>query len=953
MATGKATVVAGSGNSVKDAVHQSTGDAVRAAQNAGATKKDVIKARDAAKADTYNKIAANISVGGPGSQRQIAEIQNNPDLIQDIKNTGMTQNIATDISRNHDVRMGVDPALYNAAQKGFQNPKNLKQVAMRQINSKPPSAASDTIAMYGSVRQNKNVDESVQVAKTYVRGGSFLAASVFGVSMLHPDNPNRLYDVTESWKKLDENIVAGYYGEETADTKKIDDHSNKATDVLDGVTTTLIDPGRLRKSHENPNMLAVDTNTDFGKFADTVLITRLDNFAKSDNIFSRFVRGGTLDNAAGITTLGSEVIKTGSTMIQDAPGALREGGIEGVGQSAADTFASSAGRLLGGTAAALVDDPVAFAGSVVVPGAVKVGGKVGKVGVNKVTGIVRTAGKTDLPVDNIVTKKIKSLEGDVHRERMNFPDNYPTENMASRTVDHAIKMLEDTKDLYPLPDSIPQGYDVMIHGHPNSWGNSHYGRLGKHGDPGTFGGPNLSEKFLRVPEIKIAGLGFGNPLNDLKSVKSGIIDVFYKATGKRDLFLPSVEFIAHKGYRRLPTDIRLDSKAARRWMITEADPNYAYITSKLEKNTAAGKAHVEIEAAITPGAEFKLIENQFKTKTNQPISIFGKEGIPGTNIKFQTGLDVPANLQLATGKMKTIKRQRATGIVSTDSGILLVMEKNGLLNLPGGGVDKFEFGSKAVARELAEETGAKSKTIKKSFNYTDQNLKRSNHGGLYFNEHLVYDVELKPGEKPIVKQKTEISGLRYWEQGTPLPKELNIASKNILLKRFPDAVQKGSVNPKIPKQKIPAILGDETAKKTKTTNRKSKQKKQSEYDYYNSKHAANDPIYLVDLTYGSIPKTPKPKKSGYSKTLPKVQGKSILASSNYNKILSDSKSSYPKSKTQSKNQLGTPFIKTIVQEKTKRNKTEELLGLSKRKTTKKSDNVLKELRVNVIGDLKL
>lgn len=220
MATGSAKVVDGTGNSVKDAVHQSTGDAVRAAQNAGASKKEVIQARDAAKADTYNKIAANISSGGSGSQRQIAEIQNNPNLIQDIKNAGMSQNIANAIGRNHDTRMGVDPSLYNAAQQGFPNPKNLKQVAMKQLNSKPPSAASDTIAMYGSVRQNKNVDESVQVAKTSVRGGSFLAASVFGVSMLHPDNPNRLFDVTESWKKLDENIVAGYYGEETADTKK-------------------------------------------------------------------------------------------------------------------------------------------------------------------------------------------------------------------------------------------------------------------------------------------------------------------------------------------------------------------------------------------------------------------------------------------------------------------------------------------------------------------------------------------------------------------------------------------------------------------------------------------------------------------------------------------------------------------------------------------------------------
>lgn len=609
MATGKATVVTGSGNTVKDAVHQSTGDAVRAAQNAGASKKEVIQARDAAKADTYNKIAANISIGGSGSQRQIAEIQNNPDLIQDIKNSGVTQNIATAISRNHDVRMGVDPALYNAAQQGFQNPKNLKQVAMRQINSKPPSAASDTIAMYGSVRQNKNVDESVQVAKTYVRGGSFLAAPVFGVSMLHPDNPNRLFDVTESWKKLDENIVAGYYGEETADTKKIDDHSNKATDVLDGVTTTLIDPGRLRKSHENPNMLAVDTNEGYGKYADKV-VTPLDNFAKSDNIFSRFVRGGTLDNAAGITTLGSEAIKTGSTMIQDAPGALREGGIKGVGQSAADTFASSAGRLLGGTAAALVDDPVAFTGSVVVPGAVKVGGKVGKI---KARGLVDTVGTKHAPLESFTDTRLVEKGGDIYKSRGS--DSFHT--VRDVTVPDVIEMFKKTTDYYPDPTVFDEGKVAGIHSSPSNLGAEFVVEAGTSSEPGMFVADKASPYFLKIPAISITGVGLSNPIKDIKSGVRGASD-FFLGKGNR----PSFNFLEADSIQQMPKRALKSDKAASDFILKEADPAAFTTTRKMKLLLDQGR-YAESEAVAKPGAAYYLNDQSYHSTVKQPIDFFG------------------------------------------------------------------------------------------------------------------------------------------------------------------------------------------------------------------------------------------------------------------------------------------------------------------------------------------
>jgi 8-oxo-dGTP pyrophosphatase MutT (NUDIX family) len=51
------------------------------------------------------------------------------------------------------------------------------------------------------------------------------------------------------------------------------------------------------------------------------------------------------------------------------------------------------------------------------------------------------------------------------------------------------------------------------------------------------------------------------------------------------------------------------------------------------------------------------------------------------------------------------KRLRATVIVRREEGILLAVDRSGLVLLPGGGVDHGELPLVAAARELNEETG--------------------------------------------------------------------------------------------------------------------------------------------------------------------------------------------------------------------------------------------------------
>lgn len=518
---------------------------------------------------------------------------------------------------------------------------------------------------------------------------------------------------------------------------------------------------------------------------------------KNAGIGGQFVRGATFDNVAGGLAAAGWGWDTPNKVFRlDRTGLKlkQEGAVE-----AFDIFGYQVGGLLGGTAVAAIDEPAAFSGSLIVPVVSKA---TGNIAWQKAQGKLRTATLEPRPYKSFAKENVWREEGDIFRvgKGREYPYGYPVED-GLIGADSMVRMFDDTKNLYPNPSSIPAGKTVGIHAHPNDWGRQHFGRIGKHGDPGTFLGPNASYRFLRGPALVIDDITF-NPLAPVaaaagtvkkfrdniryrgfeKAVKETV--AYKMLTGQQDLVRPSLDFVIVDKIERLPEDLRHDKKAARKFTVTKTDADKAYTTYKMERNAANGYPFTEVEAVVPPGAEVRRIERKYKTRANFPIKLFGMEKIPGTNIKLQYGVDVPISLYETTGRFKEVDRKRATAIVNTDRGVLLVEEKNsGKLNLPGGGVETWTenlMPEKAVRRELFEETGIRADNAKRLFEWTDPEQKRSNEGGLYRNQHLVYEIDYNGAPQSLELQKKEIRGIEYWDPETAIPDNVNPATREIL-----------------------------------------------------------------------------------------------------------------------------------------------------------------------------
>ncbi len=103
-------------------------------------------------------------------------------------------------------------------------------------------------------------------------------------------------------------------------------------------------------------------------------------------------------------------------------------------------------------------------------------------------------------------------------------------------------------------------------------------------------------------------------------------------------------------------------------------------------------------------------------------------------------------------------RRKGIAIVYTTEGILIVAGKNKRFILPGGGANSGESRKKAAIRELYEETGLKTKSIKYLFSYTG-NKWRTNKNKIIRNHTKVFFVKTYGRARP----RHEIIYIAFWK----------------------------------------------------------------------------------------------------------------------------------------------------------------------------------------------
>lgn len=108
----------------------------------------------------------------------------------------------------------------------------------------------------------------------------------------------------------------------------------------------------------------------------------------------------------------------------------------------------------------------------------------------------------------------------------------------------------------------------------------------------------------------------------------------------------------------------------------------------------------------------------------------------------------------------THKRRKGVAIVETNKGILLVAGRSKIFMLPGGGANRGESREKAAIRELYEETGLKTKSIKYLSNYVGPKW-RTHSGRLVRNHCKIFFVKAEGKATP----RHEIKYVAFWKPG--------------------------------------------------------------------------------------------------------------------------------------------------------------------------------------------
>ncbi len=106
-------------------------------------------------------------------------------------------------------------------------------------------------------------------------------------------------------------------------------------------------------------------------------------------------------------------------------------------------------------------------------------------------------------------------------------------------------------------------------------------------------------------------------------------------------------------------------------------------------------------------------------------------------------------------------RRKGVAIVESRKGVLVVAGRREVFALPGGGADKGESRKKATMRELREETGLWTKSMKYLFSYKGYQW-HDNKGRRIVNHAKVFLVKASGKSRP----RHEIKHISYWKPGS-------------------------------------------------------------------------------------------------------------------------------------------------------------------------------------------
>lgn len=637
MATGKATVV-NPGNSLKNTVHKATGDAVRAAQNAGASKADVIRAREAAKNNVYAGAVQAINSGGSYKGMSAQQLQN--EIYGGLNQTDFSSGtpVAFVQSRDHLNSMqkaGFYDADWNPTSKAAAQAPNKVSTKMQVLSFEPAAVQPKDLGIrqrfrYESMRLKESKNPIIKAAASALpdyydpvvvkkteenaldfnnlSSAAFDPATSFALKFTESKkNPLRV-DKNAVVDSALENLFTNYTGEDVSGKGEIIQAAgNRGTDWIDDKA------GRLHDWSVR--------NLD-GRFG----------------AVGSFIRGMAPDALVGVGTLVSEGTKTITAGVREAKksGAGLTGSTrtQAMATSFAEMIGAGVGGIIGGTARGAKEDPIAFAGGLIGTGGVAGVGKLGSgIGRFRIKAARQAGGKIDVSLKDLgVDPKLIEMGGDVYRlqEKAAWPDAYPVKS--GITMQEGISMLENAKNLYPGKKS---GNTMLIHSSAKNRGDIYSPHIGRSPEPGMFGAESPSIRFMQIPYFKNTNLvGFSNP--------------FKSSNKKIGELSPRIMFIEGKGIKSPPVTSKVKTVD---FLLNDADAGYFWTTHKMRRRIKDGQL-VEVEAVITPkttisafdnkpysDATLYRVESKYRTTVKQPIDIFGK--------KIDVDLKVPVEKYIA------------------------------------------------------------------------------------------------------------------------------------------------------------------------------------------------------------------------------------------------------------------------------------------------------------------